>query len=71
MNTSNAGGLIVNAHGKPARQADETCPGCQKPCPRGDARARCASGGFGELHDVCRRCGYDFVDEYTLTGEGS
>lgn len=57
--------VIVNAQGKPARSADDTCPGCQKRCPRGDGRARQLSGGFGPIHDVCRHCGHDF-DELTV-----
>ena len=61
---------IVDPSGKPARQADDICPGCNKPCPRGDVRARQLSGGFGQVHDVCRRCGHDF-DELTIDFAGN
>ena len=53
--------LIVDGHGKPARQAiDTACPQCRAPKDR-----RVLSAGFGSPHDVCGNCGHDF-EERTL-----
>lgn len=55
--------LIVDPHGRPARQAiDTSCPGCGRACPPGDEQARVRSGGFGVVHDCCRQCGHDFEE---------
>lgn len=52
---------IVDASGKPARKATDTnCPKCKAPASR-----RVLSSGFGEPHDVCGQCGYEF-EERTL-----
>jgi uncharacterized protein (DUF983 family) len=51
--------VIVDAQGKPARQAIDTkCPDCRS------ARRR-LSGGFGSPHDICADCGHDFFGECT------
>lgn len=39
---------------------DSRCPRCLA-----DRKKRVASSGFGQPHDVCGQCGYDF-EEYTL-----
>jgi len=56
--------LILDSHGRPARQAIETttCPGCRRACPPGDETTRVRSGGFGAVHDCCGACGYDFEE---------
>lgn len=59
---------VLNAQGRPASPTVAACPQCGALCPPGDAQARVASGGFGALHDVCARCGFDF-EEYTLVKE--
>jgi hypothetical protein len=52
---------IVDPTGQPARKASDTaCPKCRAP----ESRRR-PSAGFGEPHDVCGQCGYEF-EERTL-----
>lgn len=52
---------LVDATGRPARKpADGKCPRCHAAKDR-----RVLSGGFGEPHDVCGVCGYEF-EERTL-----
>lgn len=46
--------VIVNAHGKPARSTDQTCPSCGK----GPEFRRPAST-FGEKFDICINCGHE------------
>lgn len=41
----------------PALPKDTSCPRCQAPADR-----RVLSAGFGDPHDVCGRCGYDFKE---------
>lgn len=55
---------LVDAAGKPiaTMTKDGRCPRCNA----GKDRRR-PNAGFGELHDVCGNCGYDF-EEYTLGG---
>lgn len=53
--------VIVAPDGSPARSHVSTkCPRC-----RATDDKRVLSGGFGEPHDVCGVCGYDF-EERTL-----
>lgn len=50
--------VILGADGKPAPKVDRSaCPGCGA-----DRSKRVASGGFGEPHDVCRECGYEWQE---------
>lgn len=49
---------IVLTDPKPLpKTADGKCPKC-----RAEADKRVLSGGFGEPHDVCGQCGYDFPE---------
>jgi len=49
---------ILDASGKPARQAiDTSCPQCGA-----GPEKRVLSGGFGPVHDVCGQCGHDFAE---------
>lgn len=41
----------------PVLPKDTACPRCQAPADR-----RVLSAGFGDPHDVCGRCGYDFPE---------
>jgi uncharacterized protein (DUF983 family) len=57
---------LVDAHGRPARQAaDRLCPQCGA-----GPDARVASGGFGTPWPVCARCGYEWVGEVFAPREG-
>lgn len=48
--------VIVDAQGKPARQAaSKACPGCGA----GPER-RGPSSGFGQAMTICLKCGHDF-----------
>lgn len=61
VETPDPAAALVDPHGKPtARRKDEA-----KRCPRcaAGSEKRVASGGFGEPHPVCSRCGHDFVGE--------
>lgn len=50
--------VIVDAAGKPARQASDVCPRCGE-----GPDKRVASSGFGPpAHPVCC-CGYEWFDE--------
>jgi len=51
---------IVDAHGKPARQASKACPGCGAGVDK-----RVASCGFGPIGTLCSRCGYDFQQPWS------
>lgn len=59
---------ILNPAGKPARVTN----GAPRPvpCPQcgADPECRVASSGFGVAHPVCRRCGYEWMDEVFLRG---
>ena len=50
---------IVTPDGRPAREALGP-----QPCPRCNAapKYRVLSAGFGQPHDVCGTCGYDFPE---------
>jgi uncharacterized protein (DUF983 family) len=50
---------ILGPDGKrPARAAvSDDCPKCQA-----GPEKRVLSGGFGEPHDVCSKCGHDFQE---------
>jgi hypothetical protein len=50
---------IVDPQGRPARDRERPadCPRCGAP-----PKKRRLSGGFGELHDLCGVCGYDFPE---------
>jgi uncharacterized protein (DUF983 family) len=53
--------LILGPRGQPARTPRDTaCPQCGA-----KAERRVLSSGFGQPHDVCGACGYDF-EERTL-----
>lgn len=61
MNETQDAPKILGPDAKPARAAINTdCPRCHA-----GAEKRVLSAGFGEPHDVCGVCGYDF-DERTL-----
>jgi uncharacterized protein (DUF983 family) len=47
---------ILNPSGKPARDAVSTA------CPRCGSDKRVLSGGFGNPHDVCGNCGYEWAE---------
>ena len=50
--------VLVNAHGAPLRpKAPAMCPSCGA-----GKDKRVASGGFGQVHDVCSQCGHDFEE---------
>ena len=50
---------LVDGSGQPARRkVDPRCPKCQAGPDR-----RVLSGGFGEPHEVCGQCGFDFPPE--------
>jgi uncharacterized protein (DUF983 family) len=50
--------VIVDPSGKPARKARDTaCPKCGA-----GADLRVLSGGFGVVHDICGRCGFDYPE---------
>jgi len=53
---------IVDPQGRPARM-DQDDRRCQRCGAAPDQRIR--SSGFGEWHDVCGSCGYDFHGERT------
>jgi hypothetical protein len=60
---------ILDGRGKPARASVETprCPRCRVESPKGDESKRVRSGGFGDdVHDVCLKCGYEFLGELTV-----
>ena len=49
---------LVDGQGRPARQAqDPRCPRC-----RANRDKRVLSAGFGEPHDVCGQCGYEWQE---------
>jgi len=52
---------IVDAYGKPARQASKACPKCGA-----GPEKRIASGGYGTPHPVCAggcNPAYEWIDE--------
>jgi uncharacterized protein (DUF983 family) len=52
---------ILDPTGRPARRKDDrTCPQCHA----GPDKRR-LSAGFGDAHDICAVCGYDFLGERT------
>lgn len=58
-------GQIVDAHGKPARQAvDPTCPRCGA----GEDK-RVAANGFGIRRPACGQCGYLWTDDVFVEKE--
>lgn len=48
---------LITLTDPPDLPKDDTCPRCSAPPER-----RRLSAGFGEPHDVCGRCGYDFPE---------
>lgn len=58
MTESPAPPILVDPTGRPARPVqDRSCPRCGA-----DAGRRVLSAGFGEPHDVCGQCGFDFPE---------
>lgn len=55
---------IVDAHGKPARATDTTCPKCGA----GDDK-RVAANGFGIRRPACGQCGHVWEDEVYVEKE--
>ena len=55
---------IVDAHGRPARKADPTCPRCGA----GEEK-RVAANGFGVRRPACSQCGHLFADEVFVEKE--
>lgn len=53
---------IVDAHGRRPEKSIERCPRCHVECPKGDTVRRVRSGGFGQVHDCCVACGYEFEE---------
>lgn len=51
---------LVNGRGEPARRhrRAEACPRCGA-----GPEQRTPSAGFGTPHDVCRLCGYEFLEK--------
>ncbi len=53
---------LVDYRGRPIRDPkNTTCPKCGAGADR-----RVASGGFGDVHDVCGVCGYEGFGERTV-----
>jgi hypothetical protein len=48
---------ILGADGRPLPPRDRTCPRCKA----GPERRRLSSG-FGDPHDLCSQCGYEFEE---------
>lgn len=55
MNTTNAAPLILNPHGKSARENSDACPKCGK-----GKEFRKPAANFGEPFDHCVNCGHEF-----------
>lgn len=61
MNDTQQAPVILGPDGKPTTSAKKKGPTpCQK-CGAGEDK-RVLSGGFGEPHDVCGRCGFEYQE---------
>lgn len=48
---------VLGPNGLPARMSSSACPRCGK-----GPEVRVVSGGFGDPHDVCGVCGFEFPE---------
>ena len=51
-------GIVLTDPVPVVRPKDGSCPTC-----RAEKEQRVLSGGFGRPHEVCGRCGFEFVEE--------